>query len=254
MKRYDAIRHVGDEILKDGLVEALFLKGSIARGVDDEYSDVDMYAVVSDENRDKFLAKRIQYLEKYMPLIYWSESNFVGPQIVGVFENGLHFDLYMVMADGIPQTDDIKIIYDKNGLLEAYRSKPLALFPKEISEYINEFSFVLLEFETAYLRKDTMWAIRLFHAELGITSLCTRFVYDKNSSKLGLKGLYKVIPEDFYREFIDVLKNATPEGILIAMKKLLGLMDKVIEELSDDIKDSANMKFYEFMKKRIFEL
>jgi predicted nucleotidyltransferase len=55
MKRYDATKCISDEILRDKLVEALFLKGSIARKEDDEYSDVDMYAAVSSENWNSFL-------------------------------------------------------------------------------------------------------------------------------------------------------------------------------------------------------
>ena len=254
MKRYDAIKCVSDEILRDNLVEALFLKGSIARDEDDEYSDVDMYAVISSENWNSFLEKRIFYLENYMPLIFWTESNFVGPQIVGVFENVLHFDLYTVGVNAIPKTENIKIIYDKNGLLKSYQKEPLSVSPATIIEEINEFAFTLLEFETAYSRKDFIWAVRLFYIELHRVSLFTRFIYDKDNSRLGLKRLYKVIPKELYDEYNNMLESATPANILLAMKKLLELADKLIQELPNDIKNQINKKFYDLMQRRIIDL
>lgn len=113
MKRYDEIDKVSQSILEEGLVEALFLKCSIARHGDDDFSDVDLYAVVSPENEDLFLKNRIRHLEVYQPLIYWSEADFVGPQIVGVYGNVLHFDLYTVKVGHIPQSDHIQVLYNK---------------------------------------------------------------------------------------------------------------------------------------------
>ena len=251
MKRHSAVKSVGDAILKDGLAKALFLKGSIARGDDDEYSDVDMYAVVSKENHETFLSKRIEYLEAYKPLIYWSESNFVGPQIVGVFENALHFDLYMVTPGAIPQTDDIKVLYDKNGLLKSYRKVPLSISHSEAVTKINGFSFTLLEFEAAYMRKDLMWAIRLFYALLADASFLSRYIYDRDSSQLGLKRLHKVIPVELYVKYSSILENATPTNVLVAVKMLVELTDEMIQLLPDEIQNKANRKFFEMMKGKI---
>lgn len=89
MRQEEAVKKVYSEIMRDKLVRAVFLKGSIARGECDEYSDVDFYCMVDEERKEEFLSKRIKYLESYKPLIYYSEENFVGPQIVAVFEDGL---------------------------------------------------------------------------------------------------------------------------------------------------------------------
>jgi len=251
MKRYTAIEKVKEAILNDGLVEALFLKGSIARGEDDDYSDVDMYAVVSSENRDAFLAKRTRYLEAYMPLIYWSESNFVGPQIVGVFNDALHFDLYTVVPGAIPQTDDVKILYDKSGLLNAYKKKPLSISPADVVKDIHGFTFVLLEFEAAYMRKDFMWSIRLFYALLADISSVVRYIYDEDNAQLALKRLYKVLPDNLYNDFMDILENATPTNVLNAVKMIVSLAEKQIETLPKEISGQINMKFFKLMQRKI---
>lgn len=251
MKRYTAIEKVKEAILNDGLVEALFLKDSIARGDDDDYSDVDMYAVVSSDNREAFLAKRIQFLEEYMPLIYWSESNFVGPQIVGVFGDALHFDLYTVVPDSIPQTDNIKILYDKSGILNSYEKKPLGISPADVVTNVHGFTFVLLEFEAAYMRKDFMWSIRLFYALLADLSFVVRYIYDEDNAQLALKRLYKVLPDNLYNNFMDILENATPSNVLNAVKMIVSLAEKQIEALPKEISGEINMKFFKLMQRKI---
>jgi len=251
MKRHNAIKKVKEAILKDDLVEALFLKGSIARGDDDDYSDVDMYVVVSPEKQDLFLTKRIQYLEAYMPLIYWSESNFVGPQIVGVFEDALHFDLYTVTLNTIPQTDDIKILYDERGLLDFYRKKPLSISSADVVENIHKFTFVLLEFEAAYMRKDFIWSVRLLYVLSAHLSFVVRYIYDENNSQLALKRLYKVIPGNVYNDFIDIFENATPSNVLNSVKMIVSLAEKQMETLPREISSEINMKFFKLMQMKI---
>lgn len=49
MRTYDAIQKVSKSIIEDNICDAIIVKGSIGRGEDDEYSDVDMYAIVSEE-------------------------------------------------------------------------------------------------------------------------------------------------------------------------------------------------------------
>jgi len=254
MNRHKAVQVVSDDILKDGLVDALFLKGSIARGDDDDYSDVDMYAVVSSENLEAFLNKRIQYLEKYKPLVFWCEEDFVAPQIIGVFEDTLHFDLYTVKTDSIPQTDDIKVIFDKDGILDSYRKVPLNVSSNYIIKEISEFAFTLLEFEAAYARKDYIWAIALFHLQIRRISFFTRFIHDAGNARLGLKRIHKAIPDDVYKEYISILEKATPTNILVAMKQLLALANDIILQLPDEVLRQVNRKFFDLMQSKIATL
>lgn len=51
----EAIARIVDAAVADGLCEAAILKGSIARGDADEFSDIDLYPTVSFQNRDAVL-------------------------------------------------------------------------------------------------------------------------------------------------------------------------------------------------------
>ncbi|OUO32935.1 hypothetical protein B5F85_04780 [Olsenella sp. An293] len=64
-KRITGIAHLDEAIARitgaavaDGLCEAVLLKGSIVRGDADEFSDIDLYLVVSPQNRDAVLERR----------------------------------------------------------------------------------------------------------------------------------------------------------------------------------------------------
>ena len=85
----------------------------MGKGDGDQDSDVDLYCLVHEEDLDDRFRKRLYYLRHYQELLYWSEANFVAPQIVAVFSNGLHLDLYTVTLNTLQQTDMIKIIYDQ---------------------------------------------------------------------------------------------------------------------------------------------
>ncbi|MDR0461654.1 MAG: hypothetical protein LBH62_09610 [Nitrososphaerota archaeon] len=254
MKRHNAVKVISDSILADGLVSALFLKGSMARGEDDDYSDVDMYAVVSDENFDMFLSRRIEYLEKYKPLLHWSEVYFVAPQIVGIFEDALHFDLYAVKPDNIPQTGSIKTISDDSGLLSNYKKEPLCLTEDGLSENISEFTYTLIEIEAAYARNDLSRCIYLFYINYGYMSQLTRYVYDKENSLLGNKGMYKSVPSEVYDEYLKILENATPTKILTAIKMLLQLFEKTIAMLPERAQVEMNRKYYDVLSGRLYRL
>jgi len=254
MKRYEAIEKVTEAILQDRLAVALFLKGSIARGEDDDYSDVDLYVVVAEKNFDAFLTRRIEYLEQYRPLINWVEVNFVGPQIVGIFDDALHVDLYVVKPDAIPQTGAMKVLHDPNGLLANYQNEPLSLTDVELTRWINNFTYLLTEIEATYMRGDFLRCVVLFFDEYEVVSLLTRHIYDPQNSQLGNKGMYKVIPDEIHQELLAILELATPSNVLLAMKRLLKLFEKILLQLPIKVQSAMNREFYELLSSRIYEL
>lgn len=76
MKTYNAINKIGQTIIADELCEAIVLKGSIGREDDDEYSDVDMYAIVTEENYQLFMERREKYLKSYRDVVFLEENDF----------------------------------------------------------------------------------------------------------------------------------------------------------------------------------
>lgn len=251
MKQFNAIDKITEALKKDDAIKAIFLKGSIAKECIDDYSDVDFYCVVEHEKLDEFLNRRLYYLKQYKPLLYWSESDFVGPQIVAVFEDGLHFDLYTVTSETLQSTGEIKVIYDPLDLLKNYQPVPLKLNDSDVIEFFHEFTFSLLEFEAAYYRKDLLWASRLASHLSGDLAMLLRFLYDENNSKLGFKRLFNHIDNNLHSKMLNAMDLSGPTFLPKGVKLLVEIADEVLETLPKRISKEINTDFFEFMANKI---
>jgi predicted nucleotidyltransferase len=54
----DAIAVISNSLQLDKRVQSIFLKGSIGRGEQDEYSDIDMYCLVNEEDVRRIQSKQ----------------------------------------------------------------------------------------------------------------------------------------------------------------------------------------------------
>lgn len=253
-RQQESIKKILSVVVKDTSVRSVFLKGSIARGESDEFSDVDLYCIIKEDEMKEFLNRRINYLEQYKPLIYWSEANFVGPQIVGVFENGLHFDLYAITYKSLQKTDEIKVLYDPENLLIDYKSAKSDISYKEIAEYFNEFSFVLLEFEAAYCRNDLLWASRLASHLFGDLSMILSYIYDKEKSFVGLKRLHKNLDEGLYNRLLESNNLIGPAYLPSGVVKLSEIASDLLNTLPKEVCSEININFFNFMFDKIKSL
>lgn len=126
-KQKQAISAILAAVCEHPAVRAVFLKGSLATSNGDQYSDVDFYCLVDENKQAGFLQDRLPILANYKPVVYWSEQNFVGPQIVAVFADGLHFDLYTVTETNFPRQGQFKVLYDPENILARFSSQ--GIFP-----------------------------------------------------------------------------------------------------------------------------
>jgi len=254
VEQWNAIYTLVPILKEDKAVRAIFLKGSLARGEGDKYSDVDLYCLVYEDGLEHFLNRRLDYLKKYKGLLFWTEVNFVAPQIVAVFNNGLHLDLYTVTKETLKQTDAVKILYDPEKLLSDYQKGWFELSKEEIVKIFDQLTFKLLEFEAAYKRKNMIWASRLASHISGDIVLLVRYIYDPKHAQLGFKKINNAIPEEIYQELCNALDKINPSNLPMGLFKLLELTDEIISKLPSDINDELNFKFYDFMSEKIKKL
>ncbi|SHO48451.1 nucleotidyltransferase domain-containing protein [Anaerocolumna xylanovorans] len=248
MRTYDAIEKVSQVIIKDGICEAILVKGSIGRGDDDEFSDVDMYIVVTNENRESFLERRLEYLGNYLPLIYAEQVNFVAEQIVAIYNNGLHFDLYTVTADTMPHTDKAKIIYDPSGKFADYAAELKTVTKEELADCFNDSLYNFVEADGAYRRMNYPWASRIMDNSIAESAKLLRYLYDKDYAYLGLKKINEVIPEEQFIWLTEASANLNKEGFSKANGYIIKILEFVIGNMEDDVKCLFNLKFFEWMK------
>ena len=254
MKQLDAIKTISGALKTDPAVRAIFVKGSIARGVMDEYSDVDFYCLVHSGEMKDFLERRMGYLKLYRPVIYHSMADFVGPQVVAVYDDGLHFDFYTVTLETLKRTDAIKVIFDPENVMADYEQVPLNRSSDAIAEEFNAFSFCLLEFETAFSRGDRLWASRLSSHLSGHMAMIMRYISDPENAQLGYKRLHQKQDAALSTQLAEALNYATPDALPKGVQLLTLLAETLLEQLEDDVTNDINIAFFDFMKDRIERL
>lgn len=248
MKTYEAIDVISKAIIADGLCEAILVKGSIGRGDDDEFSDVDMYAVVKEEHLQTFLANRMEYLESYLPVLYASHVNFVAEQIVAIFNNGLHFDLYTVTANTLPHSDKARIIYDPADKFSSYEPEFRIISVEELVEYFNEAMYYFIEGDAAFRRGNYPWAQHIMSSTISYSAILLRYLYDKDYAYLGLKKINEIIPAEQFEWLCGAASGMNKESANKIMDCLIKILDYIIDNYPTEISEKFNLKFYYWIK------
>lgn len=251
MRTYEAIDIISKAIIAEGFCEAILVKGSIGRGDDDEFSDVDLYAVVKEEHLTTFLDRRIDYLESYLPLLYSSHVNFVAEQIVAIFDNGLHFDLYTVTENTFPHSDKVKIIYDPANKYQTYKPELHSLTSDELVAYFNEALYFFLEGDSAYKRGNYVWAHQIMSSTISCCAILLRYLFDKDYAYLGLKKINEIIPVKHYQWLCEATFNMNHEGFKKSMEAIFTILDYVIDNYPADTVNHFNLKFYYWIKENM---
>ncbi|MFU0828206.1 MAG: NTP-transf-2 domain-containing protein [Lachnoclostridium sp.] len=251
MRTYDAIEKVSNAIIKDGLCEAILIKGSIGRGDDDEYSDVDMYVVVRNDQYENFLNKRIGYLTKYRPVLYSEHVNFVADQIVAIYDDGLHFDLYTVTEETMPYTDKAKIIYDPNKKFADYHAESRIITNEELAECFSESLYDFIEGDTAYCRKNYPWAAYIMFHAIAKSTILLRYLYDKEHAYLGLKKINEIIPKEQFSWIMSASSNLNKDDFSAAIDSIITILEYVVNNIDEDIRRLFNIKFFEWIKENL---
>src|SRR5690554_6917149 len=116
MEHYKIAEKVSKRIIDDGLSQAIFLKGALARQEEDSF--LDLYVLVSDNNAELFLERRKIYLEAYREIMHLAFSSCNDYLAICVYENGLRMNLHTITKIPINKDDDILVIYDPLDLLK----------------------------------------------------------------------------------------------------------------------------------------
>ena len=121
MDQQALIAAVVDRMAGEEAVRGLFLAGSYGRGTEDEWSDVDLIALVAPEHQAAVAGKWRQVLSDVTPIVFWNELNRGGLVINAVSEDWLRCDLSIAAPDawGKRAKNTVKPLIDRDGVYEA---------------------------------------------------------------------------------------------------------------------------------------
>lgn len=248
MRTYDAINAISKKIIADNLCDAILLKGSIGRGDDDEYSDVDMYLIISPEKLDEVLEKRTEYLSAYGEMIYLEDVNFGLPQKVAIYADGLHVDLYTAQTEQIDTKDPIKVWYDPMGLFINYTHCREDMTEEKVAEYFKEVLYSFIEADTAYKRKNYAWAAKIMSNAIAMAAVLLRYPYDKKYAFLGLKKINEIIPLGQYQLLEDAYSYLGRDTFEKANQCLICALEVFIANSEESLQNKLDMRLFAWVR------
>lgn len=215
-----------ESLRDDPYIEAVFLRGSMAREEHDEFSDIDIYCVVNEENIEAFLPNRIQHIKAYKKTCFVDDIYIIAPQLLVIYEDMIHIDLFTVTPSEISDKDAMKILFDPNGILAAkQKNTTLSLTPLEFQDAVDDTVWYLYQYYWSAKRGNEIWSVHLLRNSLEHFAKVLLHKYCPERALLGLKTLNNSLPTDPLDEVVDIVNCMSPKTHEMAVKKLVNAFE-----------------------------
>ncbi|WP_337874363.1 nucleotidyltransferase domain-containing protein [Exiguobacterium sp.] len=209
MKQQEAIQLITERLKQDEAVQAIFLKGSFGRGEADEHSDIDLYVMVHPDEEASFLSRRLEHLNAYRPILLKDEIHIVAPQLIVVFDDFLHLDLFTVTQDTLNHQDSIHVIYDPQQRL-ARHATSLQLDEVAISDHAFDTVWFFFQYTKSRNRGNDIWAAEMLRQGMFHFAYVLAAHHTPDRASLGLKDMTQRQEIDLH-PFYDQLTPANHE-------------------------------------------
>ncbi|MDX5476309.1 MAG: nucleotidyltransferase domain-containing protein [Bacillaceae bacterium] len=221
----EAVEVIAKSLKQDKRVLAIFLKGSIGRGEHDEHSDIDMYCLVDEEDVEDFNQSRMGHLASYNKLLFYDEIFIVAPQILAVYENLVHVDLFTVTEQTYIEKDYIKVVYDPANKLEKFKqTQSLTLSKEEFQDAVDDIAWFMFQYKKSSARGNDIWSVNMLHHVMTNLLRVLLHRYNPNRAQLGLKTMELSLPEEIVDLTKNIYDNMTPKKHHEAVKLLVELL------------------------------
>jgi predicted nucleotidyltransferase len=234
----EALHKLADLLASEKEVKAVFVKGSFGRGEEDAFSDIDLYCLVEEAERQAFLAKRLSLLAAYREVLYSEELFIIAPQLIVVYDNLLHVDLFTVTEETFKQTDQFLVLYDPENRLQRFKeTQTLTITDEMYGEQVIDLTWFLFQYRKEALRGNGAWAAAMLQQ---VTEPLARMLlhhYAPTRALLGLKRAQQLLPAAVYSNLLDVLEHVTPTGHGRAAAAVLQLLENERPFLEKHVKE-----------------
>ncbi len=252
MKQEIAIEKISESLIADPLVRAIFLKGSMGRNEHDEFSDIDLYCLVDKENRDLFLHNRIKHLKAYKPIIFQDSVYIIAPQIIAVYEDLLHIDLFTVTSEDFPAKDYFKVLYDPENLLKSYiHTQGLAISLEQYRDDVIDTAWFLFQYKKSEDRGNHIWSVRMLSNVMEHLSRVLLYKYKPSRAQLGLKTLHTSLPASVKLQVEEIFNHITVHHHSMAALLISKLIAEEYDWMMDELPDSDRSQIEPLMNRML---
>ncbi|MEB7408194.1 nucleotidyltransferase domain-containing protein [Mammaliicoccus sciuri] len=249
--RYEiALEKIVPALKKVNGVLSIFLKGSIARGKNDAYSDLDIYVMLEcDVQVEEVYDSIVDALEQYQTLLFKELVEIICPQIVGIFEDMLHIDCYIVHEHDYPQTDDIKVMYDPNGKLKEYDKKDLSITEEVFIDSALDSCWFIFQYDHIVGRGQYLWTTQMIDNALNHAIKVLLYKYYPEKAVLGKKAAHH-LPADIYSKLnhINDCNNSIKHREAVA--QYMNFYQDYIKDMVEEYWVEGFEKIYDYLYKK----
>lgn len=207
-----AVEKISESLKSDPLVQAIFLKGSMGRGEHDEHSDIDLYCLVKEEDKERFLSNRLLHLRAYRDVILSDDIFIVAPQIIAVFDDLLHIDLFTVTKETFVGGDYFKVVYDPHRLLDEFEeTQGLMLTEQQYRDGVMDVGWFLYQYRQSAARGNDIWAVKMLKNVEHHLARVLLYRYAPERAVLGLKTVERSLPESVVLDLKEIMECITPK-------------------------------------------
>ncbi|MCP3029005.1 nucleotidyltransferase domain-containing protein [Halobacillus sp. A5] len=190
MRQEKAVKKLVDSLKEDYSVRSIFLKGSMGRNEHDQHSDIDLYCLIDEEEVEPFLSRRLSHLKAYKEIVFYDDIFIIAPQVIAIYEDWLHVDLFTVTEKTFQNNDYFTVLYDPNNLMNSYKSnQKLTLSEDEFKDHVTDVAWFLFQYKKAMERGNPTWAPEMLRHVMRSLSSIILYRYAKDRSQLGLKTI-----------------------------------------------------------------
>ncbi|MBB4822947.1 putative nucleotidyltransferase [Sporosarcina luteola] len=235
-----AVQAICESLKKDTHVEAVFLKGSMGRGEHDEHSDIDMYCMVKQGEEEGFLARRLDHLRAYREVIFEDDIYIVAPQLIAVFDNLLHIDLFTVTKESFPGHDHFTVLYDpQKNMKEFVDTQGLSLAKEEYRDDVMDIAWFLFQYRKSAARGNDIWSVRMLTNVVHHLARALLHRYTPDRAQLGLKTVSQSLPEDKTRDVLLIHEKITPSHHEEAARLISVLLEREYEWIHTQLQEET---------------
>ncbi|TWT06371.1 nucleotidyltransferase domain-containing protein [Planococcus sp. CPCC 101016] len=225
-----ATEKITASLIESPYVRAVFLKGSMGRNEHDEHSDIDLYCLVNQEHEELFLSERMTHLQTYRPVLFQDDIFIIAPQLIAVFDDLLHIDLFTVTVESFSPKDYFKVLYDPENLLNQFtESQNLKLSEEEYNEHVIDVAWFLFQYRKAGARGNGVWAVKMLSHVLEHLARVLLHRYAPHRAQLGLKTISRSLPPTVFTEIEKISSLMTPADHAAAALHIKHLLAKEMD-------------------------
>lgn len=187
----------------DSRVVAAFLGGSFARGKADEWSDLDIYLITTDEAYDDFFAQRQAFMQRLGTPAFLEDFNEFGfDMVLFTFADGVEGELSMARENKFDHIHGgpYKVLVDKKGLLDGKTFPMYKLTETEQRQTLYHVIYWFWEhvshFVTA-MRREQIWTAYGSLDEMRMKCLkLARLGHDFTAEHTAYSNVEQIVPEE----------------------------------------------------------